>query len=69
MRNAIPLYTDMAKSFDDHHYSGFKIETIQPKRAPKKRRFKLSILFWLLLAWALLLVWTEKTGSLWRFFE
>ena len=67
MRNAIPLFTDMAKSFD--HYSGFKIETIELKRAPKKRRFKLSILFWLMLAWALLLLWTEKTGSLLTFFQ
>jgi hypothetical protein len=56
----------MAKSFD--HYSSFKIETVQPKPAPRKRRFKLSILFWLMLAWALLLLWMEKVGSLSTFF-
>jgi hypothetical protein len=57
----------MAKTFND--YSGFKIETVQPKAAPKRRRFKLSLLFWLLLGWALLLRVYEKSGSLSTFFD
>jgi hypothetical protein len=52
----------MAKTLDD--YSGFKIETVKPKAAPRKRRFKLSLLFWLLLGWALIVRFMDKAGSL-----
>lgn len=58
----------MAKAFNDD-YSSFKIETVKPKAAPKRRRFKLSLLFWLLLAWALLLRVYEKSGSLSTLFD
>lgn len=57
----------MAKSFD--HYSSFKIETVQPKPPRKRRRFKLSMLLWLILAWALLLLWSERAGSLSGLFQ
>jgi hypothetical protein len=43
----------MAKAFDD--YASFKIETVEPPIAPKRRRFKLSLLFFLVVGWALLL--------------
>jgi hypothetical protein len=48
----------MAKHIDD--YSSFKIETVTRKPAPKKRRFKLSLLLFLVLAWALLLQVMER---------
>jgi hypothetical protein len=49
----------MAKHFDE--YSSFRVETVKPKPAPKRRRFKLSILLFLVVAWALLLQVMEKT--------
>lgn len=52
----------MAKTVDD--YGSFKIETVKPRAAPKRRRFKLSLLLLLVLGWALLLHMMEKTGSL-----
>jgi hypothetical protein len=52
----------MAKTFDD--YASFKIETVEPQIAPKRRRFKLSLLFFLVVGWALLLQVMEKAGSI-----
>lgn len=56
----------MAKAFDD--YSSFKVEHVQPRSAPRRRRFKLSLLLWLVLGWALLLRGLETTGFLSTFF-
>jgi hypothetical protein len=52
----------MAKAFDD--YSSFKIEKVEPRIAPKRRRFKLSLLFLLVFGWALMLQVMGKAGSL-----
>jgi hypothetical protein len=52
----------MSKAFDD--YSSFNVEKVQPRSAPKRRRFNPSLLLLLVLGYALLLLAVENAGSL-----